>query len=130
MKTTAFVLALMFALAVAGCSKSGNDPVSPFNGLSGVASKSSTGVDDNGSDRGGAKRDRVEGRIVAIDLAQSTVTIRTQAGEDVPALADSRTKIERNGFHATLSSFKVGDRGQAMFSPGTSRASKLEATGL
>jgi len=47
-----------------------------------------------------------------------------------PTLRFKSTKIERNGFHATLSSFQIGDRGQARFNPGTLLAYKVEATGL
>ncbi|MBM2845092.1 MAG: repeat protein, partial [Bacteroidetes bacterium] len=78
----------------------------------------------------GVKGDRVEGTIVAVDLALGKVTIRTQAGEFVPAMTNSSTKIERNGFHARLASFQIGDRGQARFNPGTLLAYKIEATGL
>jgi len=129
MKTTAFILALTIALAVVGCSKSGGNPVSSTDGVSSsAASKGSTVVDR--ADRKGVKGDRVEGTIVAVDLALGKVTIRTQAGEFVPAMTNSSTKIERNGFHVRLSSFQIGDRGQARFNPGTLLAYKVEATGL
>jgi len=131
MKTTAFILALTVALAVVGCSNSGTNPVSSTDGVSSsVASKGSIGADATKGERKGVKGDRVEGTIVAVDLALGTVTIRTQAGEFVPAMTNSSTKIERNGFHATLSSFQIGDRGQARFNPGTLLAYKVEATGL
>ena len=129
MKTTAFILALTVALAVVGCSNSGTNPVSSTDGVSSsVASKG--GVDDTKVERRGVKGDRVEGTIVAVDLTLGKVTIRTQAGEFIPAMTNSSTKIERNGFHATLSSFQIGDRGQARFNPGTLLAYKVEATGL
>jgi len=131
MKTTAFILALTVALAVVGCSNSGTNPVSSTDGVSSsVASKGSIGADATKGERKGVKGDRVEGTIVAVDLALGKVTIRTQAGEFVPVMTNSSTKIERNGFHATLSSFQIGDRGQARFNPGTLLAYKVEATGL
>jgi len=131
MKTTAFILALTVALAVVGCSNSGTNPVSSTDGVSSsVASKGSIGADATKGERKGVKGDRVEGTIVAVDLALGKVTIRTQAGEFVPAMTNSSTKIERNGFHATLSSFQIGDRGQARFNPGTLLAYKVETTGL
>lgn len=131
MKTTAFILALTVALAVVGCSNSGANPVSSTDGVSSsVASKGSVGVDGTKGERRGVKGDRVEGTIVAVDLALGKVTIRTQAGEFVPAMTNSSTKIERNGFHARLSSFQIGDRGQARFNPDTLLAYKVEATGL
>ncbi|HET6271620.1 MAG TPA: hypothetical protein VFG32_01440 [Bacteroidota bacterium] len=131
MKTTVFILTLTVALAVVGCSNSGTNPVSSTDGVSSsVASKGSIGADATKGERKGVKGDRVEGTIVAVDLALGTVTIRTQAGEFVPAMTNSSTKIERNGFHATLSSFQIGDRGQARFNPGTLLAYKVEATGL
>jgi hypothetical protein len=71
----------------------------------------------------------VEGTIVAIDLSLGKVTIRTQAGEIVPAMTNGSTKVERNGFHVSLSSFRIGDRGQARFVPGTLLATKIEAVG-
>jgi len=131
MKTTVFILTLTVALAVVGCSNSGTNPVSSTDRVSSsVASKGSIGADATKGERKGVKGDRVEGTIVAVDLALGTVTIRTQAGEFVPAMTNSSTKIERNGFHATLSSFQIGDRGQARFNPGTLLAYKVEATGL
>lgn len=126
MKPTMFILALTVTVAVVGCSNSGSNPVSSNDALtSGVTSTGAIGTDDKG-----VRGDRVEGTIVAIDLAAGSVTIRTQGGSDVEAITNAATKIERNGFRTTLSSFQIGDRGQARFSPGTLLATKIEAVGV
>jgi Ca2+-binding RTX toxin-like protein len=60
-------------------------------------------------------RTQVEGIITAIDLATSTVTIRTQSGDLVNVTAGPNTEIERNDEHTTLAAFQVGDRAEAKF---------------
>jgi Ca2+-binding RTX toxin-like protein len=83
-----------------------------------------TGGRGRDSNRGGGGDDRVtdvdarmevEGVISAIDLAASTVTIRTQSGALVDVTAGPNTVIERNEQHTTLAAFQVGDRAEAKF---------------
>lgn len=84
----------------------------------------------SGKGSGGAQQGelRVEGSITAVNAAAGTVTIRTQSGASVTVTTNAATKIERNGVHATLAAFKIGDRGQARYAAG-GLASKVEATG-
>lgn len=84
---------------------------------------------DASTERGGNKANKVEGKIVSVDVANLKVTIKTQAGALVSVQANAATKIERNGFHSTLAAFKVGDVGQAVLNPTTKIATKIEATG-
>ena len=84
-------------------------------------SKSKSGKDD-------AKANKVEGMITAVNAAVGTVTITTRGGMAVTLSTTAATKIERNDRRATLTAFRVGDRGQAEYDA-SKVASKVEATG-
>ena len=56
---------------------------------------------------------KVEGTITAIDTAAGTVTIAPTGKSPVVVKVVAATKIERNGFHTTLSTFRIGDLGEA-----------------
>ncbi len=70
---------------------------------------------------------KVEGTITAVDA--SSVTIQARSGGLTTVGVTATTKIERNDRHVSLSAFKVGDRGEAVFNPTTKVASKVEAVG-
>jgi hypothetical protein len=77
----------------------------------------------------GKKEVRVEGKLVNVDLTTGVLTIQTKAG-NVFVGVNSATKIERNGFKATLAQFKLNDFTQARFATAiTEPALKVEAKG-
>jgi hypothetical protein len=121
MKTTLFTLALVIAVFAVGCSSNG--PVA--NDGSSSSSTLTKAIDDGGNIRSG----RIEGTISAVNVAERSFTIITVRGTAVTTVATAGTKIERNGFHASLNQFRIGDRGQSRFDPATMIASKMEATG-
>lgn len=125
MKTALFTFALTVAVFVTGCSSNG--PVAADNSATTSSSSLATNaiVDDGGNIRAG----RLEGTISAVDIAKKSLTIVNARGTAINVFGNSATKIERNGFHVTLSQFKIGDRGQARFNPTTMIATKMEATG-
>ncbi len=126
MKSTLFTLALVVSMFAVGCSSKSPlaaDDSSPSS--SSALAATSRGIDDGGNVRAG----RLEGNISAVNVEGKSITIVTFRGTAFTVFANAATKIERNGFHATLNQFKVGDRGQARFDPATMIASKMEATG-
>ncbi len=125
MKTTLFTLALVVAMFAVGCSS--NSPLAADDSSSSSSSSLATtkAIDDGGNVRSG----RLEGNISAVNVAGKSMTIVTVRGTAFTVFANAATKIERNGFHATLNQFKIGDRGQARFDPATMIASKMEAVG-
>lgn len=77
----------------------------------------------------GKKEVRVEGKLVNVDLTSGVLTIQTKAG-NVFIGVNAATKIERNGFKATLAQFKLNDFVQARFATAiTEPALKVEAKG-
>jgi Domain of unknown function (DUF5666) len=86
-----------------------------------------TGVDAGDKAKGKKPAGKVEGTITAVGA--SSVTIRARSGGQVTVGVTATTKIERNDRHVSLSAFKVGDRGEALFNPTTRVASKVEAVG-
>jgi hypothetical protein len=56
----------------------------------------------------------VEGNITAVNAATGTVTIQLENGQSVLVASHSSTEIERNGEHTTLSTFVIGERGEAL----------------
>ena len=86
-------------------------------------------ADNEGGTSGSDGRQRVEGLITAIDLANNKVTIRTWSGQSVEVAVAPTTKIERNDLHVTLAAFKVGDRGEARFDA-SGFTLKIEAEGV
>lgn len=60
---------------------------------------------------GGSTETRVEGTVTSVNATAGTLVITTQGGTAVTVTTTSSTKIERNERRATLSAFKVGDRG-------------------
>ncbi|MBI5473171.1 MAG: hypothetical protein HY961_12580 [Ignavibacteriae bacterium] len=124
MKPATTTLAAIVALLVIGCSNSSN-PTST-DASSALSASTQGGVSSAlAAGSGGSQREvRIEGTITAIDATYGTVTIRgtvVQTGRS--------TKIERNGYHATLAQFRVGDRGQARWAAGQTIATKVEAVG-
>lgn len=81
----------------------------------------------NGSGGGQQGQLKVEGTVSAVDVSNGTVSI-TSGGKVVTVTVGVGTKVERNGRPATLAAFKVGDRGQAVYSAG-GVASKVQAVG-
>lgn len=77
---------------------------------------------------GGGNELRVEGTIDAVNVTSGDVAIKTSANRIVTVTATAATKIERNNRRATLSQFKIGDRGQARYVVG-GKATKIEAVG-
>lgn len=73
---------------------------------------------------------KVEGVITAVIPSNGLVTIKQTNGQSVNVTAVATTKIERNSVHATLDSFKIGDKGQALYNPATGIATKIQAKGL
>ena len=72
---------------------------------------------------------KVEGAVTAVDATASTLTAMPQSGAAVVVKVGPTTKVERNGKHATLSAFKVGDAVEAKLgSDGV--ALEVEATGV
>ncbi len=121
MKTTSFAVATFVALSLIGCADKSNPVLADSSTGSTSLARS---VDDGGSaDRANDRSGRIEGSVNAIDVSTGTITIGSRVVQ-----TNSLTKIERNGFHATLSQFKVGDRGQARFTAGSIFAEKVEAT--
>lgn len=59
----------------------------------------------------------VEGTITAVDTTAGTVTLKKENGSTVVVQAGKSTTIERNGSHATLADFQVGDRGETTIDP-------------
>ncbi len=58
------------------------------------------------------------------------MTLTLQNGTTVTVTIDSNTKLERNDQHvSSLTAFKLGDRGEALFDATTMVASKFEAVG-
>ncbi|MFO0938000.1 MAG: FG-GAP-like repeat-containing protein [Gemmataceae bacterium] len=105
-------------------------------GVNGIAweieakTKSTSG--GNSGSSGGSKpadNSHVEGTIVALDAAAGTVSIRTQNNTTFQISTNSSTKIQRNGSTTSLSTFKLGDRGDARIGA-NGLATKLEATGV
>lgn len=92
-------------------------------------------ADDRGRNRGkgqsgnpaSSAQAKVEGTITVIGA--NTVIITNRAGVNTTVGVDATTKVERNDRRVSLSAFKAGDRGQALFNPATMVASKVEATG-
>ncbi len=82
---------------------------------------------DKGSGGGQKGEMKVEGTVSAVDAAAGTVSI-TSGGKVVTVTVTATTKVERNGNTATLAAFKLGDRGQALYSA-SGVASKVQATG-
>jgi ABC-type Fe3+-hydroxamate transport system substrate-binding protein len=78
---------------------------------------------------GVAQAANVEGKITAISLAHSTVTIKPAVGRAVTVKVGAGTVIERNGQETTLSALKVGDLGDADYDAKTFLASGIDATG-
>jgi hypothetical protein len=126
MKATSFVVAAFVATLVIGCSSNSN----PVQSDSQSAALQKNGVDDAsalaaGSGRGGNNGEtRIEGRVNAVDAAAGTITIGATIVQ-----TNAATKIERNGFHVSLSSIQVGDRGQARIPVGGKVATKVESVG-
>lgn len=76
-----------------------------------------------------AKSLKVEGRLVSVNTATGTVTVKSGT-QVVAVIANAQTKIERNGRRVTLAAFKAGDRVQAILAAtGGSIATKIEAVG-
>jgi ABC-type Fe3+-hydroxamate transport system substrate-binding protein len=71
----------------------------------------------------------VEGKIMAISLAQKTVTIKPVVGHAVTVKVGPSTVVELNGNETTLSALRVGDHGDADYNAKTFLASTLDATG-
>jgi hypothetical protein len=90
-----------------------------------LVTHSAKAIDDGGNVRSG----RIEGTISAVNVAEGSFTIITVRGTAVTTVAIANTKIERNGFHASLNQFRIGDHGQSRFDPASMIASKMEATG-
>lgn len=84
-------------------------------------------VDAGDKGKGKKPAGKVEGTITAVGA--SSVTIQARSGGQVTVGVTAATKIERNDRHVSLSAFKVGDRGEALFNPTTKVASKVEAVG-
>ena len=74
-----------------------------------------------------AAETRIEGTITAVNSAQLQITIKQQNGTSVVVQAMGGTKIERNGVRVALGALKVGDRGQARITAGTT--TKIESVG-
>jgi hypothetical protein len=121
MKTTSFAVATFVALSLIGCADKSNPVLA--NSSTGSTSLARSVDDGSSADRVADRGGRIEGFVNAIDLSAGTVTIGSRVVQ-----TNSLTKIERNGFHATLSQFKIGDRGQARFNAGAAIAAKVEAT--
>lgn len=83
---------------------------------------------DKGSGGGQVGQLKVEGTVTAVEPSVGTLTITTKGGVEVKLSVTADTKIERNGQASTLASFKIGDRGQALYAAG-GVASKVQATG-
>lgn len=80
---------------------------------------------------GGGSRSRankVEGLVIAVNVATGQVAIRMRNGVVVVVVATAATKIERNDLHVSLSAIRTGDRGQALFA-NNFIATKIESTG-
>ena len=122
MKTTSFVGAAFVASLLVGCA----DNSSPLQADSSAGTTALSRSGDNGSaDRAADRSGRVEGTVHAVDIPNGLVTIGSTVVK-----TNASTKIERNGYHATLSQFKIGDRGQERYNPGASVAWKVEATSM
>lgn len=138
MKATTLAFASLVTMALIGCGNGGSNPVSSDPSLSSgtvakgilVIADDGRGNDDPNGDRGGLKGNRVEGTVATVNASLGNVSIMLKDGSLFTVTTNASTKIERNGFRATLSSFKDGDRGQAIFDPATRVASKVEATGI
>lgn len=94
--------------------------------------------DDNGldgpghdlnDDRGGVAAQKIEGTVIAVNVAAGQLAIRLANGSVVTVAAGPGTKVERNNALATLAAFKVGDRGEAEL-PASGPALKIEAVGV
>jgi type 1 fimbria pilin len=83
---------------------------------------------EKGGGGGQAGQLKVEGTVTAVEPSVGTLTITTKGGVEVKLSVTATTKIERNDRKSALASFKIGDRGQAIYAPGGA-ASKVEATG-
>jgi hypothetical protein len=71
---------------------------------------------------------KADGWISAVDPVQSTVSIASRDGDStVTVIVDASTVIERNDTTATLADLQVGDRAEAVYSPSTMIATKIEA---
>lgn len=117
MKHLFVAFAAVALLLIVGCKDSSTAPVSG-DGSSQSSSATKGFVDD------GNRAGRVEGTVNGIDLQAGTVTIGRTLVQ-----TNASTKIERNGFHARLSSFVLGDFGQARLIGTSNVASKVEARG-
>ncbi len=75
------------------------------------------------------KEVRVEGRLVSGDVTARTVVVRVSNGSLVTLTIPATAKVERNGRKATLVAFKVNDRVEARFAPGSTVVVKFEGVG-
>lgn len=103
---------------------SGNDRIEGGRGRD--RTRGGGGFDDLSDIDEGVTATSVEGRITAINLGQSTVTITTVSGVAVTVKVVASTKLERNDAHVNLSAFLIGDDAEAVFNA-QRVASKLEA---
>ncbi len=123
MKQVAITLAAVIALFLVGCSNDTTNPMSS-DALAGASLQGGSDASVAGSSEITRRGNRIEGLITAVDVKYGTVTIR-----GIVVQTDASTKVERNGFHATLSQFKVGDKGQARWNAGEKIAFKVESIG-
>lgn len=79
--------------------------------------------------KNGGRQPRLEGTLVSVNLATSTVSVRRQNGVVVSLFIPANAKIERNDLHATLGAFKVGDKVQARFAADGTTVIKFEGVG-
>ena len=123
MKNLFVALTAIAVLFIVGCKDNTTNPSSTVDAQS--LSKASVQGTEDRAGGSGRTENRLEGRVNDVDPRAGTVTIGR-----IVVQTDNQTKVERNGFHATLSQFKVGDRGQARWNAGASVANKVEAKGL
>jgi len=73
---------------------------------------------------------RFEGVLVDLNAVAGTAAIRIRTREVVIVSMNGNTKIERNGFHTSLATFRLGDRVEARLASATSNlAIKFEGSG-
>lgn len=107
-------LSTMCVVALAACGPDAN-PAQPTVDAAFAKGSGSTGASSS-------RETKLEGAVTAVGASSVTIGSRV-------VLVDANTKIERNGFHVTLSAIKVGDRGQARIAAGATVAYKVESTG-
>lgn len=84
----------------------------------------------NASAKGGGNQPRLEGTLVAKNVAARRMTVRLQGGATRVLVIPATAKVERNGVTASLNAFKIGDRVQARFTADGLTVIKFEGTGL